>query len=355
MFKRILFFFMFLAFTIPAFAHPLDVIYAEISVDKNILDYNIRIPFFYLADISGLKEYETLNKEQIDINLIQDYFNNKLVIKNENKKCISELTKISLKDDYNTNPVSQATLNFHSECKKNISSLHIESSLLAEYEYPKTFITDITYENKTQNWIFSYVDSATLPIILKENSNSYINRASNFIKLGIKHIFIGYDHIAFILGVIIILLSFKQAIKVITAFTIAHSITLILSTLNIITIPQSYAEVIIALSIAYIGFENLYFKRIKMRWLVAFVFGLFHGFGFSSVLKEIGIQKGFAFISLLSFNVGIEIGQIAIIALIWPLILYMNKHKWSIEFKRTISKIILILGIYWFAIRVFLL
>ena len=218
---------------------------------------------------------------------------------------------------------------------------------------------DVYYNNETTNFVKNYNEKTFLPVFLEENvfekqseSKNFV-RALNFIKTGIHHIFIGYDHIAFIIGIVIIILSFKQAVKIVTAFTIAHSITLILSALDIIVIQQSIAELIIALSIAYIGFENLYSKKIKKRWAIAFIFGLFHGFGFSAVLKEIGLPKGFEIISLLSFNVGVEIGQLAIVGLIIPMMLYFKKYSWFNSFKSFSSGIIFSLGIFWFITGLF--
>ncbi|MBC8500160.1 MAG: HupE/UreJ family protein [Nanoarchaeota archaeon] len=342
-------------------AHPLDVVYSEIFVKNSSLNYSIKVSSVYLSDILGLDNIEQLNKESIDERIVQEYFDDNLEISSENEKCNSQLKRISLEQDYNKNPQSPVFFHFDASCKEQINYLEITSTLFSEYSYSKTFMTDVYYKNKTQNLIIGYADKVVLPILLDEEyagekiKTGNLARAANFIKLGIHHIFIGYDHIAFLIGIIIIIISFKQAVKIVTAFTIAHSITLILSALDIFTIPQMVAEAIIALSIAYVGFENLYFKEIKRRWLVAFSFGLFHGFGFSSVLKEIGIPKDFAIVSLLSFNVGVEIGQIVIVALILPMIWYIRRYKWHGEFKKTISGTILVLGIYWLITRTFLL
>ena len=123
----------------------------------------------------------------------------------------------------------------------------------------------------------------------------------DFIILGIKHILTGYDHILFLLALIVIGLSLKDVLKIISAFTVAHSITLFLAALNIIRLNSRFVESVIALSICYIAIENLFRKKADQRWLIAFGFGLIHGFGFASILQELTISRNNLLPSVLSF------------------------------------------------------
>ncbi len=130
---------------------------------------------------------------------------------------------------------------------------------------------------------------------------------------GIEHIAIGYDHIAFLLAVIVLVRRFWPLFKVVTAFTIAHSITLTLAVLDIVSFPSNLVETLIAASIVYVAAENFFVKDLRHRWWLTFAFGLIHGFGFASVLRDYGLPEDALVIALAAFNIGVEIGQLLIV------------------------------------------
>lgn len=174
-----------------------------------------------------------------------------------------------------------------------------------------------------------------------------------FIVLGIEHILTGYDHIAFLLALIVIGLSVKEVLKIVTAFTVAHSITLLLAALQIVSMNSSFVETVIALSICYVALENLFRKEVNYRWLVTFAFGLIHGFGFATVLQELITVKSNLVPLVLSFNMGVEIGQLMIFLVMLP-ILHLLKNK--IEFRKitaATSVAIFLIGFTWLIERVF--
>jgi hypothetical protein len=148
----------------------------------------------------------------------------------------------------------------------------------------------------------------------------------DYLRLGIEHIFTGYDHVAFLFGLLVIAgaqglrRGARQVLGVVTAFTLAHSVTLIGSALGWFALSPRLVEPAIALSIVYVGIENLAQPAPRHRWLLTFGFGLVHGFGFASVLKEIGLPSKGLLLSLVSFNVGVEIGQLAVVAAVLPLL-----------------------------------
>ena len=147
-----------------------------------------------------------------------------------------------------------------------------------------------------------------------------------FLKLGIEHILTGYDHIAFLMALIVIGLSLREVLKIITAFTVAHSITLLLAALEIVRLNSRFVESVIAFSICYVALENLFRKKVNYRWLITFGFGLIHGFGFASALQELIVGKSNLLLSVLSFNMGVEIGQLMIVFAVLP-VLYLLKKK----------------------------
>jgi hydrogenase/urease accessory protein HupE len=177
----------------------------------------------------------------------------------------------------------------------------------------------------------------------------------DFLILGIEHIVLGYDHLLFLFGLLIVTRNFISSLKIITCFTIAHSITLALATLDLVQIPSNIVEPLIAASIVYVGVENILRENPKGRWLLTFAFGLIHGFGFATVLRELGVGasgSGIA-VPLLSFNLGVELGQIAIAAIVLPIIWKLRSRpvfvgRWVPAF----SVLVALLGGFWFVQRV---
>ena len=151
-----------------------------------------------------------------------------------------------------------------------------------------------------------------------------LDHVRDYLYLGVEHIFTGYDHLAFLFGLLVVAgfatlgSGLRYILGVVTAFTVAHSLTLIASGLDLLRLPSRVVEPAIALSIFYVAVENLVVQRPRFRWLLTFGFGLVHGFGFASVLREIGLPPRGLVLSLLSFNVGVELGQLAVVALVSP-------------------------------------
>ena len=138
-----------------------------------------------------------------------------------------------------------------------------------------------------------------------------------FVPAGIHHILIGPDHLLFLVGLLLLGGSIRQLLFVVTAFTVAHSITLSLAALNIVTPPARLIEPAIALSIVYVGADNLLAKGGRdVRAWIAFAFGFIHGFGFANVLREMDLPARALGWSLFSFNVGVEIGQLLVVVLV---------------------------------------
>jgi hypothetical protein len=174
-----------------------------------------------------------------------------------------------------------------------------------------------------------------------------------FLRLGIEHIFTGYDHLAFLLGLLVATSTLGSLVKIVTSFTIAHSITLALATFNVVILPARLTESLIALSIGYVAAENLLDFRAMKRYYITFLFGLVHGFGFSSVLREMDLPKSSLALSLFSFNAGVEIGQITFVLLIFPLVQDLVSSGWK-RLKPAVSIGVACLAVYWFVQRAFL-
>lgn len=181
---------------------------------------------------------------------------------------------------------------------------------------------------------------------------------SDFFALGVEHIVTGYDHLLFLFALLAVTHSVWPALKIITFFTIAHSITLAFAGLNLIDLPGTIVEPLIAATIIYVGIENIIRgEQPKGRHWLTFGFGLIHGFGFAGVLREMHISSGDngILLPLLSFNLGIETGQIVIASLVLPMIWWFNKRLTiAKQCLRVISIMACLMGSYWFLERTLL-
>lgn len=172
-----------------------------------------------------------------------------------------------------------------------------------------------------------------------------------YFKLGFEHIIPdGFDHILFIAALCLLNARWKTVLWQATAFTVAHSITLALSMKDIVSLPSAIIEPIIALSIAFVAIENVLLKELKAwRVILVFVFGLVHGLGFASSLSETGLPRNQFYTSIIAFNVGVEVGQLAIIAGVFLLLILPFRYK--LQFRKflvnPVSIAIAVIALYW--------
>lgn len=185
-------------------------------------------------------------------------------------------------------------------------------------------------------------------VLYGATDRGFLAYAAQFLSLGIHHILIGYDHIAFLLGLILMGGTFLNIFKIVTAFTLAHSVTLSLAALDLVTLPGRLVEAGIAFSVAYVALENLISTRFDRRWLVSFFFGFIHGFGFANVLREMALPRSGLISSLFFFNVGVEVGQVLIVAIILPFLWSLQKSHFQHTVVRVASAAIFVVGVVWF-------
>lgn len=178
-----------------------------------------------------------------------------------------------------------------------------------------------------------------------------------YFKMGVSHIIpLGYDHILFVISLCLLNTKIRTILWQATAFTVAHTITLALSMKGIVKLPADIVEPLIALSIMFVAVENIFLNELKAwRIAIVFMFGLVHGMGFASALNEIGLPRNKFFTSIFSFNVGVEIGQISVITLVFLLIIIpFGKKPW---YKKRVvyplSALIALIAGYWTIQRIF--
>lgn len=173
-----------------------------------------------------------------------------------------------------------------------------------------------------------------------------------FFKLGMHHIATGWDHLLFLLGLLIIRQPVREIVKIVTAFTLAHSATLVLAALGLVSPPAAFVETGIALTIAYVGYMNLRhgLKPLPYGVALAFFFGLIHGFGFAGALMQ-SLPKNYLLLSVASFNAGIETIQLMLVVLFVPLVYWVSKFSWGRPMQYAASLAVFASGFGWFITR----
>jgi len=229
-------------------------------------------------------------------------------------------------------------------CKSSLKGQSIEAINLSVLT--DALIT-INFKNKKVFEGLVNLKESTIQIPLEEQKYP-----TTYFTLGIDHLLGGVDHILFIIGLLYLITGALNIIKTITAFTIAHSITLGLSIFNLVSLPQATVEILIALTIIYLAIElSNKEKTNKTPWVMAFGFGLLHGLGFASALSDIGIANDQMFLSLLFFNIGIETGQLLLLPFFGLFIWIFHKYNLYSKSNIFVSYLLGGMGFYWFISR----
>lgn len=222
---------------------------------------------------------------------------------------------------------------------------------------PKTHIFNFNYyveskENPKCIARFTLADKTSSAFVFTKESTQYeVSPASRgfygFLIIGVEHILLGFDHLLFVAVLMLAGGNGVQLFKMVTAFTLAHSVTLALAVLGIFTLPGAIVEPIIALSIVVAAVENMRKDEPDDRWMLAGGFGLIHGMGFAGVLGDMGLSGGEALVPLLGFNVGVEAGQIGVIFLALPMYYFISQQEWNRKFRVGGSVIAGLIAVYW--------
>lgn len=188
------------------------------------------------------------------------------------------------------------------------------------------------------------------PLDLSQPMETTPQLMKKFFEAGIEHIVTGYDHLCFLFALILWATRIWPVVKIVTAFTISHSITLSLAALNIFALPSAITEFLIAASIVFVAVENYFSRDVENRWRNTFLFGFIHGFGFASALTEMGVPQGGVVPALAAFNIGVEAGQIAIVMAVMPILFFIDRQtggKRSEKLVYAVSGLIALAGGYW--------
>ena len=260
-----------------------------------------------------------------------------------------------------------AVLRFEAHCARPGTMLELGYSLFFDLDPQHKGLLRLEYAGATRSAILS-PETARQRFELERQSRSA--QIFDYGREGVWHIWIGFDHILFLLSLLLpaVLVpsvkgwraverfapAFWDVFKIVTAFTVAHSITLSLAALGVVALPTRLVESAIALSVVLAALNNVYPLFQRRRWMVAFGFGLIHGFGFASVLADLGLPSDALLLALVGFNLGVELGQLAIVAAFLPVAYRLRR---TTLYQRVIllggSALICVVAGIWFAERAF--
>lgn len=173
-----------------------------------------------------------------------------------------------------------------------------------------------------------------------------------FVALGVEHILLGWDHVLFLLVLLLGAPSLRSVAELATAFTVAHSVTLVLASVGWVHVDPDVVEPLIAFSIAAVAVATIVGSEIRLQLALVFAFGLLHGLGFAGSVDFHAEAAGRLLVSLVSFNVGIELGQAMIVAVVFPLLLLIRRARWGMHAQAAGAACAAGIGLFWFAERI---
>ena len=258
-----------------------------------------------------------------------------------------------------------AVMRLQGACPQAVAALGVDYKLLFDIDPQHKGLLRLTHGATTSSAIFA-PDAGSQLLQLAEASRW--RQFADYVRHGVWHIWIGFDHILFLVSLLLpavlvrhegrwqgretLKASVLDVLKIVTAFTLAHSLTLTLAALGALSLPSRLVESAIAASVILAALNNLWPLVHRWRALVAFAFGLIHGFGFASVLADLGLPQGALVLSLVGFNVGVELGQLAIVAAFLPLAYLLRR---GLFYRRVVltggSALIVVLATVWLAER----
>jgi HupE / UreJ protein len=345
---------MVLSLSTPSQAHWADLAVADIQIKTRDVDLNLTVPTGLIAQFDDDKNQQLSDLEitthQKDL---REFLNQKIRLTAAGEKqqtlVVKSTTAKKLPSNLIATPNTHSSLFLQYRWTEPIEQLQMHYDLFVPGVNTARCLAQVFRSGQVDNLVFT-PDSQNVALI----DAPILQQISSFIRLGVEHIWTGYDHILFLISLLMLGGELGYLLKVVTAFSLSHSVTLFLAALNIISVPSRWVEIAIALSIGYIASENLWKKETKARWQLAFGFGLIHGLGFSSALQELDLPRTNLVTSLASFSVGIELGQFAIVLAAYFALAYLHKFSWELTARRLISAGVIVMSAIWVWERAFM-
>jgi hydrogenase/urease accessory protein HupE len=326
----------------PAEAHPQNVARARVSIGDAAVDVALSLNLFELdlllaldRDLDGRVDAAELEARRADV---VEYVRGAVGVSASGRTLVAEVLSLGAGESRDGRATLDTTLRFSGP--PPLRDVVVRCEPLTELGADHTTLARVEVNGAAREFVFrSGVTYRDVPGVAAS--------AVAFLKLGVVHIAIGYDHIAFLVALLLTGASVAAVVKIVTAFTAAHSLTLSLAVLDVVSLDPRVVEAGIALSIVYVAAENLLTTRRDGRWIVSFLFGLVHGFGFAAVLREIALPSSALVTSLVAFNLGVELAQVAIVLAALPLLYRLTRTPLHVPLTRAASIIILSVGLVW--------
>ena len=331
-------------------AHPLSVSYAKFVIADAEITVTMRLP---LDDMDLLLRLDrdldgTVSDGELAaaVPALQAYFSTHVVLRTDGAASAPTILQTGRWADSAAFPHVEAILHF--PILRPPAAVAIQVRVLTDLYAGHRTLGDIHWGTHREEFVF-------------QNGNTFEGTAASadwwsaartFLVLGVEHILTGYDHLLFLVALLVASRGIPQLVAIVTSFTIAHSLTLVAATIGIMSLPPRLVEAAIALSIAYVGIENLVAREVRGRWKLTFAFGLVHGFGFANVLREMELPRQALASSLFTFNLGVELGQLGVVLLLWPLLRWVQASSYATAVTRWTSAVITVCGLGWFVQRV---
>ncbi len=342
-----------------AIAHQSSVVYLQLVPNQHTLSLTLRIANSDLYEALALPSDRAIGRDEVTTHRdrLARYVMSKISVENVGQPCPGRLVASELNERQGGFFVVDT---FEFQCPRSIEDVRLTYNLFFDLDPRHQGLARIELDGQSREFIFRD-GNRTLPL---QRPLGVLDYVLDYLRLGVEHIFAGYDHLAFLIGLLLLAGSLWRktsrrealgyVLRVVTAFTVAHSLTLVLSALRLVSLPSRWVESAIALSIGYVAVENILLSTGKRRGLLAFGFGLVHGLGFASVLRELGLPKTGLIASLLSFNVGVELGQLAVVLLALPLLVVLSSWRgYQSYVVRGGSFVLLLMSLFWFVDRAF--
>ncbi len=338
----------------PASAHPAPFSFVDVRIDATTIDLEVVIHAFDVAYELGVEPPEALTPGVLGPGgaRLAELLRERLHFTLDGRSLVVDATAWSAPDPLLER--QSVSLRARVTLERAPGVVEVAAELFPYDPAHQTFVNFYDAGELTSQAILGGADTSVEYFVGSRQGTLAV--IQKFVPQGVYHILIGPDHLLFLVGLLLLGGPIRRLLLVITAFTVAHSVTLVLAVLGLVSPPGGVVEPIIALSIVYVGADNLLVREGRdMRVWIALVFGLIHGFGFASVLREMGLPSGALGWSLFSFNIGVEIGQVAVAVVVASALTALRRRS-DLAGRRVAvvgSIAVMAAGAFWFIQRVF--
>lgn len=331
----------------PAAAHQTNLSTGHLVVDGTEVRYRLTVSAHDLALIldipTDLVQPIPMESFAGRLDLLREYLDEKLLVVADDMAC----PRASVGLEYQRLP-EEIVIDLRYRCPAPATRLRVAYRLFFGLDPGHRAIGTIDAGRGREEYV---VDRAASDIVVDFSGGNALIAFGRTVWLGVEHILIGVDHVLFVVALLLGGGRLRRVVLIVTAFTLAHSLTLALAWFGLVDLPVRLVEGLIAASVAYVALENVLGRGTRHRWLLAFGFGLVHGLGFYNALSGLDLDPRHAVRTLFAFNLGVELGQLAIVAVMFPLLARVMGRPWFRRVALSGSLAILAVALFWLVER----